>query len=74
MGALASSSAHARPSTQAPIDTSGNFYPKYYFFVWNSEAYNYSFWEKSMCGRRTKNKEREKNVVNSGHLVPWQRT
>ena len=33
MGALAPGSAHARPSAQAPIDTSGNFY-QYLFAVY----------------------------------------
>ena len=32
-------------------------------------------WEKSNPSReRERKKEREKNAVNSGHLVPWQRT
>ena len=36
-----------------------------------SEPYENPFWEKSKCRRE---KEREKNAVNSEHLVPWQRT
>ena len=74
MGALAPDSAHARPSAQPPIDTSGNFYPK--SFLLNipykiSEPYDNFFWEKSNASRRERERERKKKkAVNSGHLVP----
>ena len=51
--------------------------PQILFFFWVktpckiSEPYVNPFWEKSNCGG--KKKEREKNAVISGHLVPWQR-
>ena len=38
-----------------------------------SEPYDNPFWERSKRSRE-KEEEREKNAVNSGHLVPWQRT
>ena len=47
------------------------FSPRILFF-WNiSEPYNNSFWEKSNPGEE---REKRKNAVNSGHLVPWQLT
>ena len=35
-----------------------------------SDPYVNPFWEKSNAGREKKKEEREKNAVNSGHLVP----
>ena len=37
------------------------------------ETYDNTFWEKSNAGGKKEERE-EKNAVNSGHLVPWQRT
>jgi hypothetical protein len=48
------------------------------FFLWLktpckiSDPYDNSFWEK-INDRRERERE-EKNAVDSGHLVPWQRT
>ena len=58
----------------------GGGVPQILFFVWLktickiSETYNYPFWEKSNPAERKKREEREKNAVNSGHLVLRQRT
>ena len=37
------------------------------------EPYDNPFWDKSNPGREKREEEKKKNV-NSGHLVPWQRT
>ena len=53
--------------------------PQILFLLWLkapckiSEPYNNSFWEKSYPSEREKERKRN-NAVNSGHLVPWQRT
>ena len=77
MGALAPGSAHARPSAQPPIDTSGNFSGGAKKIDLKtpckiSEPYDNSFWEKS--NNLGKKEQEKKKAVNSGHLVPWQRT
>jgi hypothetical protein len=38
-----------------------------------SEPYDYPFWEESNLTEERREREKKKNV-NSGHLVPWQRT
>ena len=97
MGVLTPGSAHARPSAQPHIDTSGNFSasgrggkkkpkqstpqgqggPPIVFF---SAQILFILWVKTLrkisahfCEKSKGGKEREKNSVNSGHLVPWQR-
>jgi hypothetical protein len=60
-------------SAQTPINTSVNFSAHVsvgggYNFFWKLEPYDNPFLEKNNPERREK--EKEKNAVNSGHLVP----
>ena len=57
MGVLAPRSVHARPSAQPPIDTSQ---------IWEPSVTPSG---KKVTTSEEREKEREKNAVNSGHLV-----